>query len=173
MTVIASDDDGKTDTDSDMATVWFTYTPPAINVAKTANPTSVPETGGDVEFSISVTNNGHEKVTIDLLSDSDFDLSARCPDAQGTLLQPGETCTCEFTEFIKDNTGENHVNTVTVVASDDDGNNAIDLDMATVQFIVVPPTAPTSVPTMTPIGTVLLTCLLGLIGAGVIRRGRR
>jgi len=147
-------------------------TPPVIEVAKTVDPTSVPETGGDVEFSIRVTNEGSEHVTIDSLSDTDFDLGVRCPDAQGTLLQPGETYTCGFTEFISGNVGENHVNTVTVVASDDDGNTDTDSDTATVVFTATPPVTPTPVPTMTPIGTVLLTGLLCLIGAGVILRRR-
>jgi hypothetical protein len=81
--------------DSDSATVIVesppTTHPPVISVTKTADPTSVPETGGNVEFSISVTNDGSESVTIDSLSDTDFDLGVRCPDAQGTPLQPGET----------------------------------------------------------------------------------
>jgi hypothetical protein len=161
--------------DSDSATVIIESppsTPPVIEVTKTADPTSVPETGGDVEFSIRVTNKGSEHVTIDSLSDTDFDLSVRCPDAQGTLLQPGETYTCGFTEFISGNVGENHVNTVTVVASDDDGNTDTDSDTATVVFTATPPVTPTPVPTMTPIGTVLLTGLLCLIGAGVILRRR-
>jgi len=144
--------------------------PPVINVNKTADPTSVLETGGYVEFIISVTNNGTENVTITSLSDTAFDLSERCPDAKGTLLQPDETYTCKFTEFISGNVSENHVNNVTVVASDDDGNNATDWDDATVGFTATPPVTP--VPAMTPIGTVLLTGLLGLIGASLIMRRR-
>jgi len=173
--------------DSDSAKVIVesppTY-PPAIKVNKTANPTSVPETGGNVEFSIRVTNNGSESVTIDSLFDTDFKLGAACPDAKDTLLQPGETYTCRFTKFISGTVGENHVNTVTVVASDDDGNRATDWDNATVEFTATPPVtptpvptttppaAPTPVPTMTTIGTVLLTGLLGLIGAGLIMKRR-
>ena len=161
---------------SDPATVIVkvppTSPPPVIEVTKTADPTSVPETGGDVEFSIRVTNNGIENVTINSLSDTNFDLRVQCPDAQGTLLQPGETYTCGFTGFISGNMGENHTNTVTVVASDDNDNADADSDTATVVFTATPPAAPTPVPTMTPIGTVLLTGLLGLIGAGVIMRRR-
>jgi len=159
--------------DSDPATVIVgapSTSPPVINVTKTADPTSVPETGGDVEFSIRVTNNGSESVTIDSLFDTDFNLNVQCPDAKGTLLQPGETYTCGFTKFISGNVGENRVNTVTVVASDDDDNRATDSDTATVWFTATPPAEPTPVPTMTPIGTVLLTGLLCLIGAGVIMR---
>ena len=169
--------------DSDSATV-IVESPPTIKVTKTADPTSVPETGGNVEFSIRVTNNGSENVTIDSLTDPDFDLSERCQNANSTLLQPGETYTCKFTEFISGNVGEDHVNTVTVVASDDDGNTATDWDNATVEFTATPPAtptpvptttppaAPTPVPTMTTIGTVLLTGLLGLIGAGLIMKRR-
>jgi len=161
--------------DSDPAKVTVgapSTSPPVINVTKTANPTSVPETGGDVEFSIRVTNDDSENVTIDSLTDTHFNLGAACPDAQGTLLQPGETYTCGFTKFISGNVGENHVNMVTVVASDDDNNRATDSDTATVWFTATPPVTPTPVPTMTPLGTVLLTGLLGLIGAGLIMRRR-
>jgi len=146
--------------------------PPVIEVTKTADPTSVLETGGDVEFIIKVTNTGSESVTIDSLTDTDFDLGVQCPDAEGTLLQPGETYTCGFTKLISGNVGENHVNTVTVVASDEGDNTATDWDNATVEFTATPPATPTPVPTMTTIGTVLLTGLLGLIGAGLIMRGR-
>jgi hypothetical protein len=158
--------------------------PPVINVNKTAKPTSVLETGGYVEFIIRVTNNGSESVTIDSLFDTDFNLGAACPDAEGTLFQPDEIYTCGFTKFISGTVGEDHVNTVTVVASDDDGNRATDWDNATVEFTATPPVTPTPVPTTTPpvtptpvptmttIGTVLLTGLLGLIGAGLIMKRR-
>ena len=53
-TGVAADDDGNTDTASDDATVTFTDVLPDITLIKDANPTSVPETGGDVTFTVTV-----------------------------------------------------------------------------------------------------------------------
>ena len=53
-TVTASDNDGNSDSASDDETVTFTDVLPDIAITKTANPTSVPETGGDVEFTFSL-----------------------------------------------------------------------------------------------------------------------
>ena len=173
VTVTATDDDGDdVGNKSNTVTVEITDVLPDITVTKTANPTSVPETGGYVEFTITVTNNGLENVTIDSFYDTDFDLGDMCPDAVGTVLASGEIHTCTFTEFISGNVGEDHENIVTAVASDDGGNSDTDSATAAVEFTNILPVVPTPVPTMTTIGTVLLTGLLGLIGAGVIMRRR-
>ena len=111
---------------------------PYIDIIKTANPTSVPETGGDVQFTIVVTNNGPEDATIDQLYDSDFDLAAHCPDAVGTVLASGENYTCVFTASISgDYGGPDHENAATVVASDNDGNSDTAYDDATVTYLEV------------------------------------
>ena len=93
-------------------------------------------------------------------------------------LSAGGTATGEATITL------NKAGTVTNIATATGDDSIIepttltDSDSATV-IVKVPPTptptptppvAPTPVPTMTPIGTVLLTGLLGLIGAGVIMR---
>jgi len=114
-----------------------TGAPPDITVTKTADPTSVPETGGNVEFTITVTNNGDEEVTIDSLSDTHFDadLSTHCPDAVGTVLGPDESCICAFTKWLEgDASGPPHENTATATASDNDGNTDTQSDTATVVF---------------------------------------
>lgn len=116
---------------------------PIISVTKTANPTSVSEPGGNVEFTITVSNDGVLPVTIDSLFDSTFDLDIQCSSAVGTLLDSGETYTCTFTEFIAGNAGDPpHENTATAVASDDDGNIDSDDDDATVTFTGVAPEPP-------------------------------
>ena len=138
-TVVASDNDGNADEASDDATVTFEDVLPDIAIDKSANPTSVSELGGFVEFTIVVTNNSAEAATIDSLVDSDFDLSTQCADAVGTVLAAGATYTCVFTEFILGNVGDDHVNTATVVASDNDGNTDEASDDATVAILDVPP----------------------------------
>ena len=52
----AVDNDGTDATDDDDATVDFTDVAPTIEVTKTANPTAVPETGGNVLFTFVVKN---------------------------------------------------------------------------------------------------------------------
>jgi hypothetical protein len=136
------------------ASVGFTDVLPDVSITKVADPTEVPETGAIVGFTITVTNNSLEDVTIDSLFDSDFDLGAHCPDAVGTVLANGETYTCTFTELISgDASGPDHENTATVVASDDEGNEDTESATETVGFTDVAPTilvskgaAPTSVP---------------------------
>ncbi|WP_420643505.1 DUF7507 domain-containing protein [Candidatus Leptofilum sp.] len=154
VTATAVDDDGTEDTDDDDETVTFEDVLPDVTITKTANPTAVPETGADVEFTIVVTNNSLEDATIDALTDSDFDLATHCADAVGTVLASGASYTCTFTEFLLgDASGPDHVNTATVTASDDDGNSDTESDDETVLFedvlpdITVVKTAnPTSVP---------------------------
>jgi hypothetical protein len=108
---------------------------PDVAITKTANPTSVQEPGGDVEFTIMVTNNSLGDGTIISLADSDFDLAANCGDAVGTLLTPGQSYTCTFTEPISGDFGDpDHVNTATVKFSDGNGNTATESDDATVTF---------------------------------------
>ena len=126
------DNDDNCDDDSDDEEVTFEDVLPDVGIEKTAVPTSVQEPGGDVEFTIVVTNNSLEDATIDSLTDSDFDLSERCSDAVNTVLGYLETYTCTFTEFIAGNVGEDHNNVATVVASDNEGNEDTEDDDADV-----------------------------------------
>jgi uncharacterized repeat protein (TIGR01451 family) len=107
-----------------------------VDIEKTADPTSVPETGDDVEFTIVVTNNSVEDVEVTSLVDSDFDLATHCPDAVGTILPPTGTYTCTFTEFIAGDFegGVPHENTATATAEDDEGNEDEASDDAEVTF---------------------------------------
>ncbi len=153
-TVVVSDGDGNTDTESDDETVTFSDVPPTIEVTKTADPTSVPETGGVVEFTITLKNTSHESVTITELVDTDYDLAAECADAVGTELAPGATYTCTFSDTLSgDAGGPAHENTVTGTAVDNDDSPATDDDSATVSYddvlpdiSVVKTASPTSVP---------------------------
>jgi len=60
VTVIGEDQYGRDATDDDDETVTFDDVAPLIRVTKTANPTHVPETGGDVTFTFLVENIGPE-----------------------------------------------------------------------------------------------------------------
>ena len=128
----------ETVTDSDTAEVVVDYQP-EVSITKEASPSSVPETG-NVTFTIVVTNDGHEPVTIDALTDTDFGLSAHCPSAVGTSIDSGKSYTCEFTESLSgDASGDDHENTATVTVSDADGDEDEASDSATVTFTDVWP----------------------------------
>ncbi len=112
---------------------------PLIGVVKTATPSMVPEPGANVEFTIVVTNDGLADLTIDSLTDSDFDLATHCPDAVGTSLAPGEAYTCVFTEFIAGNAGYHHANTAMASGSDDSSLVDTGSDGATADVFDVAP----------------------------------
>ena len=154
-TATAEDDDGNTDTATDDATVTYTDVLPTIAVLKTANPTSVPETGGSVTFTYRVTNTSDEDVTITALGDDKFGPQTGDADCQvGTVLAPDAWCEFTAVHVISgDFGGPDHVNVFTATARDDEQNPATDDDDATVTFTDVLPTIavlktanPTSVP---------------------------
>jgi len=155
-TAVAEDNDGTDATDDDDATVDFENVLPAIEVTKTANPTAVPETGGDVTFTFVVKNTSSEEpVTITSLADSVYGTLAGDADcAVNTALAAGASCEFAITRWVEgDFTGPDHVNVFTAKAIDNDNTEAMDDDDATVDFTDVPPTIlvtktvnPTAVP---------------------------
>jgi hypothetical protein len=69
--------------------------PPAIRVTKTADPTHVPETGGNVTFTFLVENIGPEDVTLTSLSDTQFgslDGKGSCDVPQTILIGGSYSC---------------------------------------------------------------------------------
>ena len=128
---------------SDNQTVTVTDVMPDISVTKTANPTAVPETGGNVTFTFVVTNNGVEPATISSLSDSVYGPLAGDADCKvGTVLAPKASCDFAITRSVYgDFSGDNHVNVFTGKAKDNEGNEDTATDDATV-------TSPTSLPTV-------------------------
>ncbi|MBP6786366.1 MAG: DUF11 domain-containing protein [Candidatus Promineofilum sp.] len=128
-------------TDDDPATVTYTDVLPSIIVDKVANPTSVPETGGNVTFTFTVTNNGTVPVTISSLADNKFGTLAGDADCKvGTALAPAASCTFDATFAVPAGTaGGTHVNTFTAKAKDAQQNEATDDDPATVTYTDVLP----------------------------------
>ena len=136
VTATVVDDDNTPATDSDDATVTFEDVKPAISVVKTASPTVVPETGGDVTFTFRVENTGTEAVTIVSLDDSVYGPLAGDADcAVGMVLDADESCEFTITDRVQGVFGgPDHVNTFTAVAEDNEANDATASDDATVQF---------------------------------------
>jgi len=97
--------------------------PPSITITKTANPTSVPETGGNVTYTVVINNTSEpgDPVTITSLNDNVFGNIS----GQGTCSVPqtiavAGSYTCTFTKNISGNAGGSHVNTVTATGADDE-----------------------------------------------------
>ena len=155
-TAKAIDNDKSETTDDDDATVDFTNVLPTILVTKNANPTAVPETGGDVLFTFKVKNtSSEESVTITSLFDSVFGTLAGDVNCKvGTVLTAGEEQSFSFTKWTEgDYSGPDHVNTFTAKAVDNDKSEATDDDDATVDFTNVLPTievTKTANPTVVP-----------------------
>ncbi|MEJ2486296.1 MAG: hypothetical protein P8Y68_11225 [Anaerolineales bacterium] len=87
-----------------------------LGVAKSPDPSSVPYDGGNVTFSITITNTGNRDLTIDSVGDSVFSDLGTCPALIGTVLAPGESVSCSFTGFVSGDPGSTHTNTFTVDA---------------------------------------------------------
>jgi hypothetical protein len=143
-TASGQDDDGQPVDGSDDATVALTDVLPDITVTKTANPTSVPETGGAVSFSVNVTNNSAEPVQLTSLSDDKFgSLGGKgdcvVPQSLAATGEGGASYSCSFTESLSSLDLVDHVNTVTAVGTDNEGNTDTETDDATVTFTDVLP----------------------------------
>ena len=99
-------------------------TPSSILVTKTADPTSLPEPGGNVSFSVSVKNTSAvDSVTISSLTDDvygDLDGKGTCDVPQ--TIAAGATYSCAFTGPVSGNAGSQHTDVVTASGTDDDGN---------------------------------------------------
>ena len=134
--VEAEDGVGHTTTDSDDAIVTLTDVLPEISVIKTANPTALDLPGGDVTFSVTVSNDASEAVTITALADDVFGPlnglgSCAVPFDLAPNGEPGDSYDCTFIGAVSGPPGI-FTNTVTASGSDDDGNDTSASDVATV-----------------------------------------
>ena len=155
-TAKAEDNEENEASDTADATVTFTDVLPAIEVTKVANPTSVPEPGGDVTYTFTVKNTSpaKEPVTITSLSDDKFGTLAGDADCQiDTVLAWDASCTFQVTKALVGQPGDSHKNVFTAKAEDNEENEASDTADATVTFTDVLPAIevtkvanPTSVP---------------------------
>jgi uncharacterized repeat protein (TIGR01451 family)/LPXTG-motif cell wall-anchored protein len=126
--------------DDDEANVVVLDVPASIDVAKSADRTAVPEPGGDVTFTVTVTNTSAvDAVTIDSLIDSVYgDLNGRGDCAVPQVLAVGGGYSCSITEIVTGAAGDLHENVVTVTALDDDNNPITGTDDETVTISDVP-----------------------------------
>ncbi len=141
-TASVRDGDGNTDSASDDATVTYTDVLPDIAVTKSANPVTIPETGGNVDFTYTVTNNSAESASITILSDDQFGALTGDADCQvGTVLSG--SASCSFTTTFPVPAGSvpgSHTDVFTTTVNDGDGNTDSASDDATVTYTDVLPT---------------------------------
>ena len=117
-----------------------------LAVVKTANPTSVGETGHDVTYTVQVTNNAQfVSVTIssivddlygDLSSDAANTLisNSTCDSMVGSVLAPGGSTSCHFDAFVSGNTGDEVTDTVEVCGNDTGNHHICGDDFAVVEI---------------------------------------
>ena len=143
---------------SSSATVTITVSDilPDISVTKVAGTLTVPETGGPVTYTYTVTNNSTEAATITALSDDQFGPLAGDSDCQvSTDIAGGANCSFDATFSVPagDFPGT-HVNIFSATVTDNDGNNDTATDDATVTYTDVLPIVvltKSAVPTSLPI----------------------
>ena len=135
VTARATDSAGVLTTDDDDATVTFDDVAPAIRITKTASPTHVPDTGGNVTFTFLVENIGQEDVTLNRLVDTKFgNLAGKGTCAVPQTILIGGSYSCTYTVSLASASLTPHTNMVTATAVDDDGSEATDDDDETVTF---------------------------------------
>jgi len=110
----------------------------SIDVQKSADPTSVKEPGGPVDFTVTITNTSNVGVTITNVVDSVFgDLDDT--DGNGVFdvpinLAPGEKVSKTFQRPVNGSAGQVHTNVVTATGTDENGNPVSDSDDARVEI---------------------------------------
>ncbi len=132
--ITLTDNEGHQVSDEDSETVEVTDAAPAVTIEKTASAASLPEPGGLVTFTLTVTNDAVEPVTITVLTDS-YPLSAECLALLGQTLNAGASVSCQYTVEL---TGiGSHTNIATVTVEDNDDNPTTDSDTETVNIAAI------------------------------------
>jgi hypothetical protein len=108
----------------------------SVVVAKSASPTSVPETGGTVTYTVQVTNQATQvSLTINSINDDIYgDLgdvnnanvtNNTCPSLIGTVLAAGASTSCTFDAFVSGNSGDVVTDTATVCGTDSQNHSGL------------------------------------------------
>ncbi len=140
VTATASDDEGNTVTADASAEVELTDVAPAISLTKEATPLTLPEPGGTFTFSLVVSNDSVEPVTLTSLDDDVYgDVTALPGDCTlPQLIDVGASYSCAFEGEFSGNAGDSQTDTVTATASDDEGNTVTTDALAEVELTDLP-----------------------------------
>ncbi|NCW75750.1 MAG: DUF11 domain-containing protein [Actinobacteria bacterium] len=108
---------------------------PDISLTKTANPKTVPATGGLVDYTLRISNIGLEAVVVTALSDSKFPLSSACSALIGQPIAAGSFLECVIQGLVPASTGEtSFINTATATAQDPEQNADTATATATITY---------------------------------------
>lgn len=119
----------------------FTNDPlPNITITKTPSVASIAETGANVNFTIQITNNTAESITLDSLNDSVFgNLNGLGDCVTGGAIAGSSTYSCSFSQALSGTVASPHNNTATAQVSDNEANTDSDSNSATVNYTDVLP----------------------------------
>lgn len=131
--VTVRDNEGNYASDTDAETVTVADTLPVVDITKSANPLVISEPGGQFVFTITLTNESLEPVTITSLTDSDPNAAAALALFPNTVLQPNESKIISYTSSHTE--AGTYYNTASVTVQDDEGNSASDIDTETVMVL--------------------------------------
>lgn len=114
---------------------------PRIEVSKSSHPSNLFEPGGEVQFTISVANASDEEATLFSLIDTPYGDLTTLPGSTCTVPVPlsDEAYVCTFSAQIDGSAGDQKTDTITAIASDDEGHLATDTASATVEILSRPP----------------------------------
>jgi uncharacterized repeat protein (TIGR01451 family) len=130
ITAAVADDEGNSAANAAQATVTITDADVSVDIVKTASDTSIPEPGSNVDYTLTITNNSSEPVTIVALDDT-YTLSAECNALVNAELGVGASVSCQYTvDFAGADAGA-YTNAATVTVRDDEGNEDSDSDSET------------------------------------------
>jgi uncharacterized repeat protein (TIGR01451 family) len=124
----------------DTASVEITNVPSDISLSKNASPSSVPEPGSSVNFTLTVVNESSvDSVEITSLVDSELGVpNGDCLLPQ-SLASNGGTYSCTYSGLVTGNAGDSVTNTLTATGSDDDGSLVEATAFETVLITGAPP----------------------------------
>jgi hypothetical protein len=144
ITATANDDEGNILVRTDPATVDILNSPSMCTLTKTANPASINEPGGDIEFTLLITNDSAvDAITITSLTDSihgNLNGQGDCSVSQG-IAAAGGSYTCSFTANVSGLGNTSETDTITASGTDDDGTAVLCSDSLTINIIDVQPAA--------------------------------
>ncbi len=141
VTATGVDERGNEINGSDSAVVTLEDEVPTLSMVKTASPTEVLEPGGEVNFTVAITNTSvsSDPVTLTSLVDDihgNLDGQGDCSVPQ--TLQSGDSYSCSFSVYVSGNAGESETDVITVSGIDDDDTPVSAMDSATVNVNDVP-----------------------------------
>ncbi|MEZ4709523.1 MAG: hypothetical protein R3A44_20100 [Caldilineaceae bacterium] len=131
----AVDNEGSNNREARLAKVNILAVSSSLSITKSADPTSVPETGGNVDYIVTIRNVSSDIITIDSVIDDKFgDIALSCSPLISQPLAPNDSTTCSFVREVKGDFGASHVSTTTVEATDNANRALIGGASASVSF---------------------------------------